>query len=84
MNKEIDRIKRLIDPNYDFDELEYEKQHILRLAKSVEMAILNLNPKFYPNLKRTVYKYLCSHEASKNLEEYKVLFLAYKKISENT
>lgn len=59
------------------DSDEYEREHILRLAKAVKEASKGADERKLSNLKKTAKKYLTNHKGTKHEKEYAVLQKAY-------
>ena len=76
----IEEAKRIISPNYDFDPIEWERKHILKLAKSVIEQTAQIIPCYYGNLRKTAERYLYNHRNTTNKKEYQILVDAYNKI----
>ena len=60
-----------------FDSDEYEREHILRLAKAVKEASKGADERKLLNLKKTAKKYLTNHKGTKHEKEYAVLQKVY-------
>lgn len=64
----------------EFDESEWERLHILRLAKSIENGKVELNPIYYNNLRKTGEKYIENHKDTSHIDELNILKCAVESI----
>ena len=63
-----------------FDESEYERTHILLLRDSVEKALLEINPCYFENLRKTCARYVENHRDTPNRNELNALMETYAKV----
>lgn len=65
-----------------FDPSEYERRHILMLAKSTETALAETSPEFHGNLRKTVARYIENHRNTIHTAELGELVRVYNEIME--
>ena len=82
MDKLTDEQARAYILGEEFDALEYERQHILLLAKSVRNALAELNHEHYGNLRKTAARYIENHKDTPHTAELGELVQAFNEIKE--
>ncbi len=63
-----------------FDAVEWERKHILRLRDSMERELLEADPRYFENLRKTCARYIENHQYTPNRDELKALMETYMKI----
>ena len=82
MKKLTDEQARAYIAGEIFDPSEYERQHILMLAKSAGTALAETSPEFHGNLKKTVARYIENHRNTIHTAELDELVRVYNEIME--
>ena len=85
MKKLTDEQARAYIAGEIFDPSEYERQHILMLAKSAKSAktaLAETSPEFHGNLKKTVARYIENHRNTIHTAELGELVRVYNEIME--
>ena len=82
MTKLTDKQARAYIAGETFDPSEYERQHVLMLAKSAETALAETSPEFHGNLRKTVARYIENHKDTPHTAELGELVQAFNEIKE--
>lgn len=82
MEKLTDEQARAYIAGEIFDPSEYERQHILMLAKSAETALAETSTEFHGNLRKTVARYIENHRNTIHTAELGELVRVYNEIME--